>query len=108
MPDQTALRDPVLKCLRAALDQAYGERISRVILYGSRARGDHRRESDYDIAVFLKSAGSFFEENRRLAAVITDLSLETGTDISAIPFPAEAYLERTGFMHELRLDGVEI
>ncbi|MGD1017248.1 MAG: hypothetical protein ABR863_12540 [Roseiarcus sp.] len=31
--------DPVLSRLRAALDEVYGERIERVALYGSRARG---------------------------------------------------------------------
>ncbi len=44
--------DPILARFRAALDALYGARIERVVLYGSRARGDHREDSDYDIAVF--------------------------------------------------------
>jgi hypothetical protein len=32
--------DPILKRFRAALDVLYGDRIERVVLYGSRARGD--------------------------------------------------------------------
>jgi hypothetical protein len=44
-----AVADPILKRFRAALDEMYGDRIERVILFGSRARGD----AD-DIAVFLK------------------------------------------------------
>jgi hypothetical protein len=43
--------DPVLKRFRAALDTLYGDRIERVVLFGSRARGDARE--DYDVAVFL-------------------------------------------------------
>ena len=36
-----------------AITQAAGKyRFSRVVLFGSRARGDHRPTSDYDIAVF--------------------------------------------------------
>src|SRR5712691_2261832 len=46
--------DPVLNRFRAALNEAYGERIERVVLFGSRARGDARPDSDYDVAVFLK------------------------------------------------------
>lgn len=46
--------DPILTRFRAALDETYGSRLDRVVLFGSRARGDARPDSDYDIAVFLK------------------------------------------------------
>ena len=45
--------DPILTRLRAALNAAFGERIERVVLFGSRARGDARPDSDYDVALFL-------------------------------------------------------
>jgi uncharacterized protein len=100
--------DPVLKRFRAAVDELYGNRIERIVLFGSRARGDHQPDSDYDIAVFIKDPGSFYEENHRLAIVTTDIQLTTGADISAIPFRAGAYRARTGFMHELREDGTDL
>src|SRR3712207_7722889 len=34
--------------------EIYGDRLERVVLFGSRARGDAGEASDYDIAVFLK------------------------------------------------------
>jgi hypothetical protein len=43
--------DPVLKRFRMALEALYGDRIERVGLFGSRARGEAREESDYDVAV---------------------------------------------------------
>src|SRR3982750_1282371 len=46
--------DPILKRFRAALDESYGDRLERVVLFGSRARGDAGEDSHYDIAVFLK------------------------------------------------------
>src|SRR4051795_345882 len=46
--------DPILKRFRAALDEMYGDRLERVVLFGSKARGDAGENSDYDIAVFLK------------------------------------------------------
>jgi predicted nucleotidyltransferase len=79
-----------------------------VVLYGSRARGDHRADSDYDIAVFIRDAGNFSEESAHLAEVSTDILFDTGAVISATPFPAGAYRERTGFMHELRKDGFDL
>ena len=47
--------DPILKRFRAALDRVYGARIERMALFGSRARGDAREDSDYDVAVFLRT-----------------------------------------------------
>ena len=98
----TPSEDAILSRFRSALGKAYGERLERVVLYGSRARGDHRPDSDYDIAVFIKDPGSLGEEIRRLARVETDILWDTGAVINALPFPAVAYRERTGFMHELR------
>jgi hypothetical protein len=50
----TSIANPVLQMFRAALDAIYGDRIERVVLYGSQARGNARPDSDYDVAVFLK------------------------------------------------------
>ena len=47
--------DPVLKRFRAALDTLYGDRIERVVLFGSRARGDAVEDAVYDVAVFPKA-----------------------------------------------------
>ena len=102
------LEDPVLTRFRGLLEATYGEQIERVLLFGSRARGDAGPDSDYDIAVFLNHAGTFTDESARLAAIGTDILFDTGAVISATPFPAGAYRERTGFMHELRRDGLDL
>jgi uncharacterized protein len=49
--------NPALKRFRAALTEIYGDRVERVVLHGSRARGDAREDSDYDVAVFLRDYG---------------------------------------------------
>jgi predicted nucleotidyltransferase len=97
-----------LKRFRAAVTEIYSDRVERVVLFGSRARGDAKPNSDYDIAVFIKDAGSFGDDSARLGAVGTDILLDMGAVISATPFPAGAYRERTGFMHELRKDGLDL
>ncbi len=100
--------DPILKRMRVALDGVYGGRVKRVVLYGSRARGDHRPDSDYDIAVFLEDYADFGQEAGTLAKIETKILDETGAVINALPFPVGAYQERTGFMQEVRRDGSDL
>lgn len=100
--------DPVLNRFRAALDEVYGNRIDRVVLFGSRARGEARADSDYDIAVFLKDRDSFWKESGRLAAIETDILYETGAVINALPFSAGAYRDHSPLMQELGRDGFDL
>jgi len=100
--------DPILTRFRAALAAAYGKRIERVVLFGSRARGDARPDSDYDVAVFLKDFGGIGEEMGPIAEIETDILLDTGAVINALPLRAGADEERTGLMAELRREGRDL
>jgi predicted nucleotidyltransferase len=100
--------DPILVRFRAELSKAYGERIERVVLFGSRARGDARPDSDYDVAVFLGDIGDFGAEAKRLAELETDILYDTGVVINALPFEAGAWRERTGLMLDLRNEGRDL
>jgi predicted nucleotidyltransferase len=99
---------PILTRFRAALAEVYGDRLERVVLYGSRARGDHQPDSDYDVAVFIRDPGTLTEELDKLASLTTAILLDIGAVISAKPFHAGAYRTRTGFMHDLRKDGLDL
>ncbi len=103
-----ALDDPVLKRFRAALDELYGDRVERVVLFGSRARGDALADSDYDIAVFLRDLNDRWPELNRLADLSTDILYETGEFIHAMAYRAGSYAERTPLMHEIRSDGIDL
>ena len=100
--------DPVLGRFRKALGEVYGDRLARVVLFGSRARGDARPDSDYDIAVFLHDMNDRGSELHRLADLSTDLIGETGEFVHAMPYAAGAYDERTPLMREIRLEGIEL
>jgi uncharacterized protein len=108
--DATSLiNDPVLVLFRVALDDASGARnIERVILFGSRARGDGRPDSDDDIAVFLNEPGEIWDDLGRLSHITTEILNDTGAVISAEPFHAGAYRELSPFMHEIRQDGLDL
>jgi hypothetical protein len=45
---------------------------------------------------------------KRIAEVETEILYDTGAVINALPLPAEAYRERTGFMSELRRDELDL
>jgi len=99
---QDIKRDTVLIRFRAALDEMYGGRIERVVLFGSRARGDAQPDSDYDMAVFLSDIGDRFAEMNRLADLSTDILDETGEFVHAMPYRAGSYDERTPLMRGSR------
>lgn len=103
-----AVVDPVLVDLKARLSAAYGQRLDRVVLFGSRARGEARPDSDYDVAVFLGDFKGFAVEARRLAGIEADLLLERGAIINVAPFVTGADRERTPLMAELRRDGRDL
>ena len=101
--------DPILKRFRAAVNEIYGERVERVVLFGSRARGDAQPDSDYDVAVFLRGdMPDRIAEAYRLADVTTAILEDTGELIHAMPYRAGSYNERTPLMHEIRTDGVDL
>ncbi len=102
-----AATDPVLARFRRDLDAVYGDGVDRVVLFGSRVRGDWREDSDYDIAVFLKNPAGLWDELGKLAHITTDILYNTGAVISARPFAADVYRDRSPLMPEIRIDAVE-
>jgi predicted nucleotidyltransferase len=100
--------DPILTRLRTALDATYGDRIERVVLFGSRARGDADADSDYDVAVFLRGMADRWCETHRLAEIGTDVLDDTGASVHALPYRDGFWRERTPLMHEVRRDGIDL
>jgi uncharacterized protein len=100
--------DPILKRFRAALAELYGDRLERVVLFGSRARGDAGEDSDYDVAVFIKDLGPFWGEVDRLVDLETELLYDTGAVINSMPYRAGAYPDRTSLMREIRREGIDL
>lgn len=113
MTDASSLTraNPILAKFRAALAEMYGERLERVVLFGSRARGDAQPDSDYDVAVFLNGLNGSpdrWAELHRLAALRVKFIDETGVFFDAKPYPAGAYRERYPLMHEMRREGLDL
>ncbi len=60
--------------------------VDSAIVYGSRARGTHRPDSDADIAVLLKGEHQrFLKTKLAMADIAFDVMLDTGVLISPLP-----------------------
>jgi predicted nucleotidyltransferase len=82
-------------------------RIAKVVLYGSRARGNARRDSDWDLAVFIRGRPTP-RDRSVLSEISYDLMMETGAHIQALPFPASHWRLDDGFYRNVRTDGITV
>ena len=103
------MNDPVLDNFCAALRGAYGDRIERIVLYGSRARGDARWDSDYDVALFLRNLSSRWGEGLKVADVELAILDDIGAVVHTQLFPAGHWREpASALMYEIRQDGRDL
>ena len=72
----------------------YGDRLTRVLLFGSWARGDAHPESDIDLLVVLDHVDSVWDELRRMDSVLWRHSFENDTVVTALPVAARDVEER--------------
>ena len=85
------------------------DRVKDVLLFGSRARGDAKRGSDYDVAVLIDPLGNRRSINHALCDVAYDHIL-AGIHIRPVAFPADRQDFQNGgtFAINLDRDGISI
>ncbi|TEU10317.1 MAG: nucleotidyltransferase domain-containing protein [Anaerolineales bacterium] len=99
----------VLPDLKKALRDTYGDRLVRLILFGSQARGQAGPESDVDVAVLVDGEIEPFREIDRLSYILADLNLRYGLLISVLPLSTQTLETAEGpFWRNLREQGVTI
>jgi uncharacterized protein len=59
---------------------------AEVILYGSRARGDNKRDSDWDVMILLKQKNVDKKVEQTFRHHLLDLELEIGVPISVFVY----------------------
>jgi len=65
------------------LRRLYGDRLRKVVLFGSWARGDAHPESDIDVLVVLDRVDSWWKEHERMSETLYRHSLDNDTVVSA-------------------------
>lgn len=106
--DTTLAMDPDLRRFRDALTELYGPVLERVVLFGSRSRGDDRELSDYDIAVFLNEVRPGMTEWYQLADLRQRFLDAGGPFFDAMPFRSSDYDRPSPIMHEIRRDDIAL
>ncbi|NOT03646.1 MAG: nucleotidyltransferase domain-containing protein [Anaerolineales bacterium] len=66
----------ILKKFKQSLTRLYGDRIKRIYLFGSYARGDYEDGSDLDVLIVLDTFRFHNTEISRTADLVSDLSLQ--------------------------------
>lgn len=76
--------------LKNKLDEFLGPETFKIILFGSRARGDYSEESDVDVAVIVR--GLTRKLKNRILELIVEIELESVLPMSAIVFSEDEFV----------------
>jgi uncharacterized protein len=97
----------LLTTLRNYLQQEYQERLDRVILFGSEARGDATPQSDIDVLIVLKDPVNASAELERTSQFIAQLCLEHSVLISRLFMPQSRFeTESAPLLRNIRQEGI--
>ena len=99
----------ILRALRKELDTVLGERVEKVILYGSQARGDARDDSDIDVLIVLKDDFKYRTMLKKTSKIVAKLSLDNDVVISRAFASRQQYEQsKMPFLMNVRRDGIAI
>ncbi|AFZ49602.1 nucleotidyltransferase domain-containing protein [Dactylococcopsis salina] len=72
----------IINQYRNSLKQHYQEKLVKVILYGSQARGEAKADSDIDLLIILKDPVNAWEEIEQTGEFTSNFCLENNVVIS--------------------------
>lgn len=103
------LIEKILIDVKKAATKIYGERLNRMILYGSWARGEATEASDIDLLIALKGRVNNLKEISKMRYVIFDIGLKNGAVISTITVSENQYKKNNMPVYlNIRNEGIEV
>src|ERR1035438_1756888 len=104
---RAARLDEILREFRDGLEQIYGSRLVRVVLFGSQARDEAEPDSDIDVMLVLQGAVDPHREIQRLSSFASGLSLKHDVVISCVYLSEDEFRsEQSPLMLNVRREGV--
>jgi len=106
---RAALRaDPVIVRTVRDIRRLYGDRVVRILLFGSRARGEQRPDSDYDIAVVIRDLEDPWQEWDTLTDMSLEIMADTGADVGLIPIAEQDMGADSLFKFNMLEEGIDV
>ena len=104
------MEPPVARALadfKKRLSILYGDRLRGVWLFGSRARGDARPDSDVDVLIVLDRGDDDSEEIERTGGLASAISLEHDLVLSRKTVSESRWLgDRSGVFENVRFESI--
>lgn len=94
------------------LKKLLGDKLSKIIIYGSYARGDYHQYSDVDVMILVKMSEEEIKQiENTIYDMVFDIQMETGVDISPIIKNEDQYeywVDVLPFYRNVRDEGVVV
>lgn len=104
----TAIK-PLLNELKRDLQELYGDRLVKLILFGSHARGEANLDSDIDLLAVLKSPVSQVQEIFNMSNLLVKMLLEHDELVSIIPMSEERFNAKdVALLRNIHREGIEL
>lgn len=87
--DEIVERD--VRAFAQALSHHYGASLRGIFMFGSRARGDNRPDSDVDLAVVVEGVPTDWRERGALSDLSYDILVNDAVDIQAWPISKDVW-----------------
>ena len=106
---QPSLNDnPVIDLIRTTVREQAPE--ARIILYGSRARGDARPDSDWDVLILLDKPKMTIHQRGNITYNLWFKGMENNVDIDAFAYTVRQWNEKPLSLFKLNVtnEGIEL
>ena len=101
--------NPILSELKQELQKMYGDRLIKLILFGSHARGEANPDSDIDLLAVLKSPVSQVQEISYMSELCVKILLDYNELVSIIPMSEDRFNAKTvSLLRNIQREGIEL